>query len=302
MINCVRTALLISTFGLVLLLAALGQWQTQAWASSASGALRDSLPGTLPTDTPTPTLTPTVTPTPTPSPTPDPRRPEIYIQDAPLAMYNELAIGRGITLSYRSKGVAPLDNNLLIQSKNISEVVTPINPAQWVQVAEKTFEIGPSALPYVVEVGWITSTLPISWRGVAGVWLVNATNTGATLMTLPKQVITTSLSISRIFTDRVAATTAFTFTLRATPGVSADWGDVYPTEFRVLNSCPGSSWAQRLSTRDRFSFTVPTSYITSYTDVRWEIRHQEEPRLLLANGLIYGPVCVQRIYLPVVQR
>ncbi|NJL18709.1 MAG: hypothetical protein HC938_17720 [Nitrospira sp.] len=88
----------------------------------------------------------------------------------PLPLYNELAIRHGLALSYRSKGAAPSEIKLLVQSKTISDVVTQIDPTTWIQVAEKTFELKQPFLPEVTEVTLVTATLPISWRGVADIW------------------------------------------------------------------------------------------------------------------------------------
>jgi hypothetical protein len=275
-----RNVLLIGVFWMFLLLAGMANQQAIAWADAET--MQPG--GTVPI-------------------------PEMVANAIALPSYDELSVVWGISLTYRTKGIDPLDNNLVVQSKDSAGGSVQIGPEKWVQISKKTFTLDQSFFPDAVEVTGVSATQPISWLGAEGVWAVNATNTGVTLIGT-KQVITTDLTMSKVFTNPVSAATTFTFTMRSTAKVAAQWGDVYPTRFTIYNGCPGASWLQRLSSKDRFAFTLPSTAGLTYGQATWDIRHAADTGVVLATGTIRVPICRALpfplandfVYLPNIQR
>lgn len=280
MMRQARTVVMVGVFLMILLWAGLADEQTQAWAEDET-----IQPGaTVPI-------------------------PEMVVNEIPMPLHNELAVAWGISLTYKTKGIDPLDNNLVVQSKSSAGETVEIGPEQWVQISRKTFVLDQAFLPNAVEVTGVSATQPISWQGADGVWAVNASNTGVTLIGA-KQVITTDLTMSKVYTNPLTAATTFTFTMRATTKVGAEWGDVYPTQFTIYNGCPGASWPQRLSSKDRFAFTLPSTAGVTYGQATWDIRHAPDTGVVLTSGTIRVPLCKTLpfplandfVYLPNIQR
>lgn len=276
----VRNILGIGVFLMILIWAGLADGQTQAWAEDAAVQPGATVP-----------------------------IPEMVANEIALPLHDELAVAWGISLTYKTKGIDPLDNNLVVQSKNSAGETVQIGPEKWVQISRKTFTLDQSFLPDAVEVTNVSATQPISWEGADGVWAVNASNSGVTLIGA-KLVITTDLTMSKVYTNPLTAATTFTFTMRATPQVGAAWGDVYPTQFTIYNGCPGASWPQRLSGKDRFAFTLPSTAGIAYGQATWDIRHSPDTGVILTSGTIRSPICKvlpfplanDLVYLPNIQR
>ncbi len=239
----VRSVLLIWFFLMMLCLAVIGNTKSSVWArSDAMGQARisyrtemtqqgegevpdeDFLGGTVPiTNTP-----------------------ELVTRDVLVPLHDELSVSHGISLTYKTKGLGdPIQTNLVVQSKAGDGTLVQIGADQWVRVASKTNGLTQLYFPGAVEVTLVSSSLPISWNGIAGVWAVNAANTGVNLVAA-KQAITTELTVGKPFTNVVASTTTFPFTMRATTKFGAAWGKVYSTKLTVYNGCSSASWLQNI--------------------------------------------------------
>jgi hypothetical protein len=236
------------------------------------------------------------------------KTPELHALDNSISLHDQLAIAHGISLTYKSKGIDPTENNLVVQSRSKDGTITQIGPEKWLQVSARTYNLGPEFFPDAVEVTNLAATNPISWEGVEGIWVVNATNTGVTLVT-PRQNITTAVSVGKVITDGITGTATFTFTVRATPKLAARWSDDFSTQFTVYNGCPEAVWPQKLSGRQRFSITVPISELTATGTVTWAIHHVDGSGLQLATGFVKSPLCgnftpieLQELYVPVLYR
>lgn len=217
--------------------------------------------------------------------------PEVATRDILVPLHDELAVSHGISLTYKTKGLGdPIETNLVIQSKASDGNITQIGADQWARVASKTYGLGQSYFPDAVEVTLVSSSLPVSWTGVAGIWAVNAENSGVNLIGT-KQAITTELTVGKPFTDVVAARSTFTFTMRTTTKFGAAWGKVYSSKLTVYNGCSTASWLQNISSRDKFAMTVPSKAVTSYGTAPWDMRHIDGTGVILTSGTIFVPIC-----------
>ena len=232
------------------------------------------------------------------------KTPELHALDNSISLHDELAIAHGISLTYKSKGISPEENGLIIQARAQDGTSTQLGPDKWLQVSERTYNLGPEFFPNAREVTNLAVTNPISWEGVEGIWVVNPSNTGVTLV-LPRENITTAVSVGKVTTEVISSTATFTFTVRATPKIAARWSDDFPTQFTVHNGCAGTVWPQKLSSRQRFSVTVPMADLSATGTVTWEIHHVDGSGTRLATGFVKSPLCgnftpieLQELYLP----
>ncbi|MCX6044559.1 MAG: hypothetical protein NT075_05555 [Chloroflexi bacterium] len=218
--------------------------------------------------------------------------PEMRVGDIPVAYHDELAISHSISLTYKTRGLGdPIENQLVIQSKAADGSLVQIGPENWVRTASKTYDLVPSFFPGAIEVTTLSSLQPISWTGKIGIWAVNATNTGVNLVAAAKQPITTELTVGNPFTNAVASTNTYTFTMKASTKIGAQWGAIYPTRFSVYNGCADASWLQNLSSRDKFAMTVPLGSVTSVGAAPWDMRQMDGTGVIVASGTIVGPIC-----------
>ncbi|CAN5675994.1 hypothetical protein BH10CHL1_BH10CHL1_33230 [soil metagenome] len=218
--------------------------------------------------------------------------PEMRVGDIPVAFHDELAVSHSISLTFKTRGLGdPIENQIVLQSKAADGSTIQIGPENWVRTASKTYDLVPSFFPGAVEVTTISSLQPISWTGKIGIWAVNGTNTGVNLIAAAKQAITTELSVGSAFTDAVASTTTYTFTMKASTKIGAQWGAIYPTQFTVYNGCSGASWLQNLSSKDKFAMSLPLGSVTSFGSVTWDMRQIDGTGVIVASGAIVSPIC-----------
>lgn len=216
--------------------------------------------------------------------------PEVATRDILVPLHDELAVSHGISLTYKTKGLGdPIETNLVIQSNASDGNITQMGPINGHTWRAKPMVWG-NPISLTVEVTLVSSSLPVSWTGVAGIWAVNAENSGVTLIGT-KQAITTELTVGKPFTDVIAARSTFTFTMRTTTKFGAAWGKVYSTKLTVYNGCSTASWLQNISSRDKFAMTVPSKAVTSYGTAPWDMRHIDGTGVILTSGTIFVPIC-----------
>ncbi len=283
----IRRVLLGLVFLMLLFVVAMGQARSTVWARA-----EQELPALAPHRTELVQQAEAKTPNEDSPNDPLAATPEMRVGDIPVAYHDELAVSQGISLTYKTKGLGdPIENQLIIQSKAGDGSVVQIGPEHWVHSASKTYDLVPTFFPGAVEVTNISSKQPISWTGKSGVWAVNATNTGVNLVVAAKQPITTELSVGTPFTNVVASTTTFTFTMRSSGKIGAQWGHIYSTRLTVYNGCAGASWPQNLSSKDKFVLSGATGLVTSYGPVQWDMRHVDGSGVIVASGTIVSPIC-----------
>ncbi len=218
--------------------------------------------------------------------------PEMRVADIPVAFHDELAVSHSISLTYKTRGLGdPIENQLIVQSKAADGSLIQIGPENWVRSANKIYDLVPRFFPNPVEVTNISSLQPISWTGKSGIWAVNATNTGVNLVVATKQSITTELSVGSPFTDALASTTTYTFTMKASTKIGAQWGAIYPTRLTVYNGCPATTWLQSLASRGKFVMSVPVSSVTSFGPATWDMRQIDGSGVIVASGTLVAPLC-----------